>query len=122
MSTSVIALYPNFDAASRAVDALVDAGFDRKNISIVANDADQRYSSQLQETTAEDNDVKPGQGAGFGAVVGGLIGLGVALIPGIGPVLAAGPLAAAVMAGVGVVAGAATGGIAAGLIHIGVPE
>jgi len=119
---SVIALYNDFETGARAVQALVDAGFDRKNISIVANDPDQRYSSTIKTTTADDGDVKAGEGAGFGAIVGGLIGLGVALIPGIGPVLAAGPLAAAVMAGVGAVAGAATGGIAASLIDLGVPE
>jgi len=119
---SVIALYSDFETGARAVQALVDAGFERNNISIVANDADQRYSSTLNTTETDDGDVKAGQGAGFGAIVGGLIGLGVALIPGIGPVLAAGPLAAAVMAGVGAVAGAATGGIAASLIDLGVPE
>jgi len=122
MKMSVIALYNDFEQGARAVEGLVDAGFDRKNISIVANDADNRYSSRLKDVKVDDGDVTAGQGAGFGAVVGGLIGLGVALIPGIGPVLAAGPLAAAVMTGVGVVAGAATGGIAASLIDLGVSE
>jgi len=122
MAKSVIALYRNFEDGSRAVEALVDACFDRNKISIVANDVDERYSSTLRSTDVDDGDVKAGQGAGFGAIVGGLVGLGVALIPGIGPVLAAGPLAAAVMAGIGAVAGAATGGIVAALVDLGVPE
>jgi len=122
MSNSVIALYPDFESARRAVEALVDAGFKRDHISIVANDADQKYASEFKASGNDDDDVKSGQGARFGAVVGGLIGLGVALIPGIGPVLAAGPLAAAVMTGIGVAAGAATGGVAAGLIDLGMPE
>ena len=121
MTKTVIALYDDFETAGRAVEALVDAGFDRKDISLVANDVDERYSKDVVHLT-DDGDVKAGQGAGFGAIVGGLVGLGVALIPGIGPVLAAGPLAAAVMAGVGAVAGAATGGIVAGLVNFGVPE
>jgi uncharacterized protein (TIGR02271 family) len=121
MSKTVIALYDDFETAGRAVEALVDAGFDRKDISLVANDVDERYSKEVKHLS-DDGDVKSGEGAGFGAIVGGLVGLGVALIPGIGPVLAAGPLAAAVMAGVGAVAGAATGGIVAGLVDFGVPE
>ncbi|MEO8391977.1 MAG: YsnF/AvaK domain-containing protein [Chloroflexota bacterium] len=121
MSNSVIALYHDFESARQAVEALVDAGFKRDDISIVASDADQKYASELK-VSGKDNDVKSGQGARFGAVVGGLVGLGVALIPGIGPVLAAGPLAAAVMTGIGVAAGAATGGVAAGLIDLGMPE
>ncbi len=43
------------------------------------------------------------------------------MIPGIGPVLAAGPLAAALMAGIGAASGAVTGGIVAGLVDFGVP-
>jgi uncharacterized protein (TIGR02271 family) len=48
--------------------------------------------------------------------------LGVALIPGVGPVLAAGPLAALLFGGMGAVAGAATGGIVAGLVDLGMDE
>ncbi len=121
MSKTVIALYDDFETGSRAVEALVDAGFERKDISIVANDVDEKYSKEVKHLN-DKGDVTAVQGAGFGAVVGGLVGLGVALIPGIGPVLAAGPLAAAVMAGVGAVTGAATGGIVAGLVDFGVPE
>ncbi len=50
------------------------------------------------------------------------MGLGVALIPGIGPVMAAGPLAAGWMAGIGAAAGAAAGGIVASLVDFGIPE
>jgi uncharacterized protein (TIGR02271 family) len=55
-----------------------------------------------------------------------LVGLGALTIPGIGPVLAAGPLAAAVSglvgAGVGAVAGAAAGGLLGALVDMGIPE
>jgi uncharacterized protein (TIGR02271 family) len=121
MTKTVIALYDDFDTGRHAVEALVDAGFDRDDISIVANDVSGRYADNVKRLE-DDGDVSSGEGAGFGAVVGGLVGLGVALIPGIGPVLAAGPLAAAVMAGVGAIAGAATGGVVAGLVDLGVPE
>ncbi len=119
MSKTVIALYDEMATARRAVEALVDAGFDRSSVSLVANDVSGEYGQQVN---SPDDDVNAGEGAGFGAVVGTLVGLGVALIPGIGPVIAAGPLAAALLAGIGAVAGAATGGIVAGLVDFGVPE
>ena len=122
MARTIVALYDDFDAAQRAVQDLVDAGFARTDISLVANDASGEYRRYTDEGMADDDDVSAGEGAGFGAVVGTLVGLGVALIPGIGPVIAAGPLAAAVLAGIGAAAGAATGGIVASLVDFGVPE
>lgn len=62
-------------------------------------------------------------GAGSGAVIGGalgwLAGVGALAVPGLGPVLAAGPIVAA-LAGVGV--GGAVGGIAGALVGLGIPE
>lgn len=123
MARTIVALYDDFDTAQRVVQELVDAGFMRENISLVANDASGEYGrTYTSGEMIDDDDVSAGEGAGFGAVVGALVGLGVALIPGIGPVLAAGPLAAALMAGIGAAAGAATGGVVAGLVDFGVPE
>jgi len=121
MAKTVVALYDDFDTARSAVEALVDAGFARDDISLVANDATGEYNQHFKNGVY-DEDVTAGEGAGFGAVVGALVGLGVALIPGIGPVVAAGPLAAALMAGIGAASGAVTGGIVAGLVDFGVPE
>src|SRR5579871_2712018 len=121
MAKTVVALFDDFDDARSAVEALVDAGFDRDDISLVANDATGEYGRYMKDGTY-DEDVTAGEGAGFGAVVGALVGLGVALIPGIGPVLAAGPLAAALFAGIGAASGAVTGGVVAGLVDFGVPE
>jgi uncharacterized protein (TIGR02271 family) len=63
------------------------------------------------------------KGAGTGALFGGLAGLLVGLtalaIPGLGPVIASGPLAAAI-AGAGI--GATAGGLISGLTRLGVPE
>jgi len=122
MDRTVIALYDSFSEAREAVEDLVDSGFDRSNISIVANDAKGEYNKTITTSTDETEDVKGDEGAGFGAIVGGLIGLGAALIPGIGPVVAAGPFAAALMAGIGAVTGAVTGGAAASLIDLGLSE
>jgi hypothetical protein len=62
-------------------------------------------------------------GAGTGAVVGGtlgwLAGIGALAIPGVGPLIAAGPIVAA-LAGVGV--GGAVGGLTGALVGMGIPE
>jgi hypothetical protein len=130
MSKTVIALYDDFDNARRAVEALVDAGFARSDISMIANDTSGDYGRYLTENpdyatmgdTTLDDDVKADEGAGFGAVVGTLVGLGAALIPGVGPVVVAGPAFAALFAGIGAAAGAATGGLTASLINLGATD
>ena len=58
-------------------------------------------------------------GAALGGLGGLLVGLGVLAVPGIGPLLAAGPLAGALG---GMLAGGAAGGVIGGLSAIGVPE
>lgn len=58
-------------------------------------------------------------GATLGGLGGLLVGLGVLAVPGIGPILAAGPLAGALG---GLLAGGAAGGVIGGLSSIGVPE
>jgi hypothetical protein len=63
-------------------------------------------------------------GAGTGAVLGGLIGAGAALlIPGIGPVVSGGLLATALAGGAtGAVGGGVSGGITGALVGMGIPE
>ncbi len=121
---TVVALYENLDTARDVVEDLVEAGFSRDRISLIANDASGEYGRYFNSATETvDEDVSGSEGAGFGAVVGGLIGLGAMLIPGIGPVIAAGPLVAGLTgAAVGAAAGAATGGIVASLVNMGVSE
>lgn len=130
---TVVAVYDSFDVANEAVKALVDDGFARSDIGVAANNATGTYNHLA--TTAADivtdrDDVSGGEGGGFGAVVGGITGAVVALsaivIPGVGPIIAAGPLVAllggATGAVVGGAAGAVTGGVAASLMHLGIPE
>jgi hypothetical protein len=108
---TVTGLFDDYTDASAAVGALESAGVSSKDISLVSNNADKRHSEQ--SNAGED----AGKGAGIGAVVGGagglLTGLGLMAIPGVGPVVAAGWLAATAA---GAVAGAVAGGAAGGLI------
>lgn len=141
MTRTVVALYDNFSTANDAVRELVDHGFSRDDVSIMASDASGEYSRYMETdrdrgiVTDRDMDTSgasegAGVGAGIGAVIGGLggllVGLGALAIPGIGPVIAAGPLAAALTglagAGVGAVAGGVAGGLIGALVDMGVPE
>jgi uncharacterized protein (TIGR02271 family) len=120
MTKTVIGTYRDMQTATAVVNDLVNAGFHRNSISVIANDADKQYSSYVDNDNAADDTAK---GAGIGAAIGGLggllVGLGALAIPGVGPVIAAGPLAAA-LAGAGI--GAVTGGIIGALVDLGIPE
>jgi hypothetical protein len=116
-SKTVTGLFDNYDDAKQAVHALEASGVPHGDISIVANNADNRYKPAA--TAGETSNAAKGAEAGatFGAIVGGdvglLAGLGMLAIPGVGPVVAAGWLVAAAA---GAVAGAAAAGAAGGLI------
>jgi hypothetical protein len=118
MTQTITGLFDRYDDARRAVHDLESAGVAHHDISIVGHD-----NHADTGEVAED----AGKGAGVGAAVGGvgglLAGLGLLAIPGIGPVVAAGWLAAtAAGAAGGAVVGAAAGGLVGALTHAGVPE
>ncbi|NLS00408.1 hypothetical protein HGP17_26570 [Rhizobium sp. P38BS-XIX] len=120
---TVTGLYDSYDDARSAVKSLEDAGIPSNDISIVtrkANGVDVEGQGSYGAEGA-------GTGAGIGAVAGGagglLAGLGMIAIPGVGPVVAAGWLAATAAGAVaGAVAGGAVGGVVGALIKEGVPE
>jgi len=121
MTKIVTGLYDDYSDARAAVRALEARGVPSDDISIVSNNADDRYS---KDTNAAEG---AGTGAGIGAAVGGvgglLTGLGIMAIPGVGPVVAAGWLAAtAAGAAAGAVAGGAAGGLIGAMTESGVPE
>jgi len=116
-------LYDNYDDARATVKALEDAGVPSDDISIVTNRGG-GIDVEGQGSHAADG---AGTGAGLGAIAGGagglLTGLGMMAIPGVGPVVAAGWLAATAAGAVaGAVAGGAVGGIVGAMVKEGVPE
>ena len=120
---TVTGLFDNYDDASDAVGELEASGVPRADISIVANNSDGWYDDGENSKAADD----AAGGAGVGAVIGGagglLTGLGLMAIPGVGPVVAAGWLAATAVGAVGgAVVGGAAGGIVGALTESGVPE
>ena len=119
---TVTGLFDNYDDASDAVGELEATGIPPSDISIVANNADNWHDNDGSKAADDAAD-----GAGLGAVVGGagglLTGLGLMAIPGVGPVVAAGWLAATAVGAVGgAVVGGAAGGIVGALTDSGVPE
>ncbi|WP_061027891.1 general stress protein [Bradyrhizobium sp. CCH5-F6] len=128
MTTTISRLYDNYADAERAVTRLEAAGVPHSDISIVANNSDNWYGSSggkvdRDRDGTDDRAEGAGTGAGIGAGLGGaaglLAGLGLLAIPGLGPVVAAGWLAATA---VGAAAGAATGGIVGALTQAGVSK
>jgi uncharacterized membrane protein len=109
--------------AQKVLTDLVKAGFVRDDISLVVSDAEGKYQNLANRTDVTDDDVTAGEGALIGGLEGGLLGfalgLGALAIPGIGPILAFGPLVGAL---IGAGAGAVTGGLAASLIDSGIDE
>jgi len=118
---TVVALYDDFEAARRAVEDLVKADIERASISLVAGDPERTVSTQLNPNDKAGD--ASAEGAATGAVLGGIggaiLGIGALAIPGIGPVVAAGPLIAGLV-GAGV--GAAVGGLVGALVDAGLPE
>jgi len=125
MTVTISRLYDDHNDAQRAVQRLESAGVPHSEISIVANNSDSWFNSDKKvdrdRDGVDDRAEGAGKGAGIGAGIGGtaglLAGLGLLAIPGLGPVVAAGWLAATA---VGAAAGAATGGIVGALTEAGV--
>ena len=120
-NTAAFGIYPNRAAAELAVDQLVAAGFSQSDVSVLMSD-----NQGSKDFAAEKNTKAPegtAAGVGIGGTVGGTLGLlagiGALAIPGVGPLIAAGPIMGA-LAGLGV--GGAVGGMVGALVGLGIPE
>ncbi len=118
---SVYAIAISEGQANQIVDSLTKAGFSSNDISVLFPDKNTSHEfSHEKNTKAPEGAVT---GAATGGVLGGtlglLVGIGALAIPGVGPLIAAGPLLAALS---GAAAGATVGGITGGLIGLGIPE
>lgn len=130
MNEQVYGLFTNVSDAERALSALKDHGATSDEVSVVhkhdgsgvpalENEADHAISG----TSAGDVVAGAMKGGAVGITLG-VLGAAIALtIPGIGPILAAGPLAAAFGATlISGAAGAATGGVVGYMVDQGIPE
>lgn len=115
MEKTVVAYYNSREDAEQSVRSLREKGFGDNEISILARD--DKQGNNREEMSYEDQNLTDGTvtGGALGGLAGLAMGAGALLIPGFGPIIAAGPLA-------GVLTGALTGGVAGGLIDYGIPE
>lgn len=120
-NTAVFGIYSRREAAERAADAIVNAGFTPGDISVLLpENLGTRAIGTEKATKAPEGATAGGStGAVLGGALGLLAGIGALAIPGAGPLIAAGPIMAT-LAGVGV--GGAIGGIAGALVGLGIPE
>lgn len=117
----IVGVFDNEVQVSRTLEDLKAVGFTEQDISVIAKDHEEieRIEHETNMDTAEGMASGAATGGVLGGVAGLLIGLGALTIPGIGPILAAGPIAATFT---GAIVGAGAGGLAGGLVGYGVPE
>ena len=122
-NNSVIAVYSAHTVAEAAVKELQKSGFDMKKLSIVGRDYQTDQQVVGYYNTGDRIKVWGQTGAFWGAMWGLLFGSAFFLIPGIGPMLIAGPFIGSI---VGALEGAVLVGglsaIGASLASIGVPK
>lgn len=124
MATDYVAygIYPDRASFDSALEALRAANFRSSDISAILPDRDRTtrdLAHEINTKAPEGVATGAGTGAAVGGILGWLIGVGALAIPGVGPLVAAGPIVAA-LAGAG--AAGATGGLVGGLIGAGIPE
>jgi hypothetical protein len=120
-NTAVFGIYASYSAVEMAVDALRQAGFRSTDISVLfpENVGTKDFAHAKGTKAPEGATAGATAGAAIGGTLGWLTGIGALAIPGVGPLIAAGPIVAA-LAGVG--AGGAIGGITGALVGMGIPE
>ena len=106
---TLVALYQDAAMAHHVVASLLEAGFSTEDVSLLLKDDSTHYD----KTSARN-----GEFAFLGALAGVLIGVGTAVVPGIGPIIGEDAIGILATAGIGAVAGALTGGISAELIQV----
>jgi hypothetical protein len=121
MAKAIICIAKSEEQAAKIVNQLKEAGFSSDDVSLLLPDrAGPRDFAHEQHSKAP-------EGATTGVVAGGVIagvlgwlaGMGSLAIPGVGPLVAAGPIMAALSSAA---AGGAIGGMAGALVGFGFPE
>jgi hypothetical protein len=121
MAKVVYGIYTDRMHAEEAIDAMRTAGFRPEDISVLLPENVGTKDIGYEKHTKAPEHAAVGGAAGgvVGGALGWLVGIGALAIPGLGPIVAAGPVLAA-MAGFG--AGSVLGGLTGALTGMGIPE
>jgi hypothetical protein len=119
--TAVFGIYSSVTQAEFAVDALIDGGFSNSDVSVLMSDnkGSKDFAHEKNTKAPEGTTTGAAAGGAIGGTLGLLAGIGALAIPGVGPLIAAGPIMGA-LAGLGV--GGAVGGVVGALVGMGIPE
>ncbi len=120
-NTAAFGIYHSKTSAENAVDRLREANFRNRDISVLfpENEGTKDFAHEKNTKAPEGTAAGATSGAVLGGGLGWLAGIGALAIPGLGPLIAAGPIVAA-LAGAG--AGGVVGGITGALVGMGIPE
>ena len=112
----VLGVFDDQNSAKQAISEMKDRGIAENDISLVARQ-EEESDMEAGQMGAEGQDLSDGAATGgaLGGLAGLLAGAGMLTIPGVGPILAAGPISAGL-------SGVAAGGIAGGLADYGVDQ
>jgi len=136
MERAIFCLAKNADHADRIVKGLLEVGFNNEDISVLLSDKEGKLQGNLKNreertqkkgTLAHEKHTKAPEGGVTGATAGGIIGGSIGLlagvgslaIPGLGILIAAGPLLGALS---GSAVGGALGLLIGTLVGMGIPE
>jgi hypothetical protein len=117
----VYGICTNRNVLEIAVESLKREGFPASDVAFLAPESLGNSGLTTEKSTKAPEGATAGAGSSLllGGALGWFVGVGALAIPGIGPLIAAGPVLAA-LAGAGV--GSAVGGVTGGLIGMGIPE
>jgi hypothetical protein len=120
-NTAAFGIYKNRATAETAVDRLLAEGFSNQDVSVLMSDnsGSKDFATEKNTKAPEGTTTGVGVGGAVGGTLGLLAGIGALAIPGVGPLIAAGPIMAG-LAGLGI--GGAVGGLVGALVGMGIPE
>jgi hypothetical protein len=95
----VVGVYGSFSEAKEAVQLLEHSTFPSEQISLATHSAGEEIVSSSALKYGDEAESDAAKGAGIGGLIGVLLATPLLMIPGIGPLLVAGPLAAAGLTG-----------------------
>lgn len=121
--SSIVAVFPDHEAAERMVRHLHADGIPMGDLSIIGRGAQTTEEPVGFVSAGDYATAGAATGAWFGGLLGLCVGAAFLVLPGIGPIMVAGPLAAALLGGIeGALAGTALGSVTGALVGWGVPK